>query len=77
MRKIMLAAAIALLLGFVSCTKTHDCKCTIVQTLDGMEMGRSEMTYSDVKEDCSSMNVEQNMNADGSTMKQTISCKQM
>lgn len=77
MRKIVLVAAIALLVGFVSCTSKHDCKCTIIQSFDGREVSRSEMTYPDVKEDCSTLNVNQNVGADGNTMTQTMSCKQI
>ena len=77
MRKIVLVAAVALLVGFVSCTSKHDCKCTIIQSFDGEEVGHSEMTYPDMKEDCSTLNINQNASADGSTMTQTMTCKQI
>lgn len=74
MKKVMLVAAVAMVFGLVGCSKKVDCKCTIIQTMNGQEMGRTEAIYKDVEKSCDNVKVDQQFQNGAS---QTLSCEQI
>ncbi len=83
MKKVMILAAAAMVFGLVGCSKTKDCKCTITQTMSGVEVpsGMNQTTEVDMNDydgNCEDITLDQvgSFNGMGGGYTQTISCKE-
>lgn len=52
MKKVMLVAAVSLVFGLAGCSKSKDCKCSIYQTIEGIDIpeGLGEQTSFEVRD---------------------------
>ena len=74
MKKVLLLMAVATMIGFCSCNKSKDCKCTTTQTIPGMDPVVTETTLTIEKGNCSDSNATQTSSIGGQSITQVIEC---